>query len=150
MSKTFRINRRVTFGDANPQGTMYWAKYCEVVGLVREEFLFSILTKRDEFPQMVATGIVIETCDFSAKYHKSAFLCDSLVVALNVTNLNQCSVELLIDFFKLNEAGTEELLTTTRTKLAFFDTNKGKPTRMPDFVRSRAAEYEVPDPNHKS
>ena len=150
MPETFYAKHRVVFADANPQGTMYWSNYCEVVGRVREEFLFSVLTDDKSFRQMQEAGIAIETCEFSSRYLKPTFLGDVLIVKLNVTNLRRMMVELLVDFVKIGADGVEETVAKTRQKLLFFDVQKGKPTNMPETVHIRAAEYEIPDPNHKS
>ncbi|MDO8669631.1 MAG: hotdog domain-containing protein [Candidatus Buchananbacteria bacterium] len=145
MSKVLSYETRITIGDTNVMGNVYWVNFCKMFGVARELFLFALLPKGLKPTDVLSSlGVVIETADVNMKFLQSAFLGDNLVTNITTRNFGQCSVEVCCEIINQDVADPKDsLLAIGSQRLVFIDTSTGKIAKIPEGLKVAALEYEA-------
>lgn len=135
-NSVFEYEYTVTMGDVNAMGNCYFLKYFELQGHVRE--LWFKLHVRDY--QTVLKQHVLSTrsahCDFKVPF----FLYDTIVIRMQMNNLQRVSVSMLYEFYR---KGSEQLHASGEQVLVCKDTAR-KTCRMPKALSDAFRQF-TPD-----
>lgn len=144
---TFEHKLLVTIGHTNMQKNVYWTRYAEWFGEVREHFLLKLLQmsgfsaqpdlRLDEVFEQVQ--IALETADFHIAYFRPAFFGDEVTLRINTSNIKEDSVELLGTFLSANN----KKLAVCSQKIIFINPVQMKRISIPEFILTPGKKFEV-------
>ncbi|HEY4164481.1 MAG TPA: tol-pal system-associated acyl-CoA thioesterase [Dongiaceae bacterium] len=128
---------RVYFEDTDAGGMVYYANYLKFAERARTEMLRAAGFNHAEMVAKDGLMLVVRRC--AADFHRSARLDDELEVATRVTELSGAAVT-LEQVIRRVEAGKAEgeILVGLEVSVACI-TDKGRPTRLPERLRSLIA-----------
>lgn len=148
MPKVLSYETRVTIGDTNVMGNVYWVNFCKIFGIARELFLFGLLPPNSNPIEILSSlGVVIETVDVNMRFLKSAFLGDDLVANITTKNFGACSVEVCCEIIQKGVTDLQQsLIAVGSQRLVFVDSSTGEITKIPETLKIAALEYEADAP----
>lgn len=129
-----KMQIRVRYAETDKMGVVYHANYAIYYEAARTEMFREIGLP---YAKMEENGIMLPLVDLHCNYHKSACYDDLLTI---VTTLEEMpNVKIKFNYKIYNEAGT--LLNSGYTTLVFIDTQRNRPTKMPDYIRDVIEPY---------
>ena len=128
------IQFRVRYGETDQMSFVYHGNYAQYFEMGRTEWLrkFGITYKN-----MEESGIMLPVISLNTNYLKPARYDDLLTLKTTLTN--NPLVKIKFDFEIHNEKN--ELLTTANATLAFISSITKKPTRAPEYLLKKLAEF---------
>ncbi|MGD8569651.1 MAG: thioesterase family protein [Gammaproteobacteria bacterium] len=131
-SREFIYNRSIHLSDTNSFGNVYYARFFDIFGEAREEFLLYILG--DKFESFFQQDISIVTVEASCKYYSSLFLYNKVAVKLTVPVLKKMKFKMQFDVVieDNNEPDANQPLIAKGEQWIGFTTTKGRPVPIPD------------------
>lgn len=125
--KEFSIDRTVYFGDTNVGGNVYFAKFFEWQGAVREEFYLRVMPDALGF---LKSGVRIVTAEARIQFKSQFVLFDIVTIEVKVKEIRTANIELL---FLYKKKFTGELAAIGTQTLAFTN-EKGQIIPVPSEV----------------
>ncbi|OGH94760.1 MAG: hypothetical protein A2X43_11655 [Candidatus Margulisbacteria bacterium GWD2_39_127] len=116
--------------DSNAFGNIYFSRYFEWQGVIRESFFIESVTNN-----MLSLGLILITKKAENNYIKELFPFAKIKGTLNTANIKNCSLEIIINFY--NE---DQLIASGRQTIVFADT-KRQITKIPDNIKKKLKEY---------
>lgn len=129
-----KINIRVRYSETDQMKYVYYGNYAAYFELGRVEWLrkFGV-----SYKEMEDDGIMLPVINMNIKYHKPALYDDLLTLKTTLLKLPQVKID--FNFTIYNQK--DELLTTARTTLVFWDMKRNKPTRAPQNLMDKIKPY---------
>jgi acyl-CoA thioesterase FadM len=127
-TKTFKYERTIHLSDTNMFGSVYFARFFDLQGETREEFLQYFMGA--DFPEFISQKLGIVTVDAYCKYHAPLFLYDDIVMKLRVTALKRTKFHLEFQAQRTRD----KLCAATGEQWIGFTTAEGKPIAIPEIV----------------
>ncbi len=119
---------RVRYGETDAMGVVYYGIYPLYYETGRTEMMRHLgFTYR----KMEDMGIIMPVISMNCRYRKPARYDDLLTIKTIVKEMPETKI--LFDYEIYNEQN--ELLNEGRTTLVFMDREKGRPVRIPEFLR---------------
>jgi len=144
MNKVYQHIVKVTIGDTNMEGPVYWLNYLKWFGQARELFMLHFMEplipkelSAPEFFQKI--GVKIITLNAQMEFKHPAQFGDELAVNIQSRNFHESRVEVVCEIINLRNG---QIMATGTQGLAFKNL-ADKIIRMPDEIRALAKEYEV-------
>jgi YbgC/YbaW family acyl-CoA thioester hydrolase len=141
-NREFHYHRRIHLSDTNSFGNVYYARFFELFGEAREEFLLFILG--ESFTEFFSQDVSIVTVEANCKYHASLYLYDRVVVKLQVPEVKRMKFKLRFEivYADLDQpTRNHPAIVAVGEQWVGFTTRKGKPIPMPamfsDNLRKR-------------
>lgn len=132
---------RVRYAETDKMGVVYHANYAIYFEMARTEMFRQIGLP---YTQMEADGIMLPLVDLHINYKRPAHYDDLLTV---VTQLREMpGVRIRFDYSIFNQE--DQLLVDGYTTLAFIDTMRNRPTRIPENVRAGLSRFFENDTKH--
>jgi 4-hydroxybenzoyl-CoA thioesterase len=132
----FATSVTVRFGDCDPAGIVFYPRYFEMFNNLVEEWWASGLGT--SFRELIMErGLGLPTVSVQADFLATSTLGDILTAQLSVLKLGNSSVTVMI---RLSGAGGDERV-RARLVLVLMDLKKAGPTRIPDPLRERIAQF---------
>ncbi len=128
------VFRRVTYGETDQMGYLYYGNYPSYFETGRTESLRQIGIVYKELEYL---GIMMPVTKMEIKYIKPAYYDDLLCITTELREMPK--VRIGFHYFIENEK--KELLTLGYTELIFLDANNKKPSRCPDYVLEKLIPY---------
>lgn len=129
--KTYQV--RVYFEDTDCGGIVYHTNYLKYCERARSELFFTNSMQ----PFVEKSGFVLKKID--ADFIASGHLGDKLEVRNSLIECKNVSLRLKQDVYRIYDAlkgvESDDLLFSADITLAFVDVEKGKPCKIPPFVR---------------
>ena len=120
---------RVRYGETDAMGVVYYGVYPLYYETGRTEMMRHLgFTYR----KMEDLGIIMPVISLHCKYRKPAFYDDLLTVKTIVSKMPETRIE--FDYEIYNEKS--ELVNEGQTTLVFVESEKRRPVRIPEFLRS--------------
>ena len=136
-TKTFNYERTIHLSDTNMFGSVYFARFFDLQGETREEFLRYFMG--EDFAEFIENKYGIVTVEAHCKYHAALFLYDDIVVKLQVTKLKRSKFQ--ISFY--TERVSDKQCAAKGTQWIGFTTAEGKPIAIPDIVSKNLKQFVV-------
>ncbi|MCB2219790.1 MAG: acyl-CoA thioesterase [Bacteroidetes bacterium] len=124
----------VTFSDTNSYGNVYFSKYIDLQGTVREKFLY------DNLPGIVEelnSGNFFVTEFAHIDYKNEAILFDTIVVRMTIIDLSRTRIEFQFDYFNKK---TNVLLAQGKQAVVWVNAQH-RPALMPDELYDKVVGY---------
>lgn len=118
---------RVRYGETDQMAYVYYGKYAEYFEVGRVELIRSIGISYKEVEER---GILMPVAHLEVSYKIPARYDELLRIKTSITEIPRASFMTAYEIY--NESNT--LLVTGKVKLAFFDKERNRPVRVPDFV----------------
>ncbi|MEN2435500.1 thioesterase family protein [Weeksellaceae bacterium A-14] len=118
---------RVRYGETDPMKYVYYGNYAEYLEVARVELFRTIGISYNEIENH---GIWLPVSEFRIKYLKPAKYDDLIEIQTSVRKIPGVRIEFEYEIFNQNH----EKLTEAFTTLYFFDAQKQKAVRCPDFL----------------
>lgn len=125
ISTTYTI--RVRYGETDPMKYVYYGNYAEYLEVARVELFRSIGISYDEIEKK---GIWLPVSEYNIKYLKPAKYDEVLEIRTFIKQ--KPNVRIYFEYEIYNSLG--EKITEASTTLYFFDAEKQKISRCPDFL----------------
>jgi acyl-CoA thioesterase FadM len=135
MTPPFRYDTSVFIADTNCFGTVYFARYFEWQGRVREMFFRSVVPN---FLELMDAGYRLLTVEASMRYVKELPYAEWLTIELDVEALQATSLALRFTFLR----GRDEPVGLGHQRLVLTD-RQGTPVKIPEDVRRRLEPFLV-------
>ena len=119
---------RVRYAETDQMGFVYYGKYAEYFEVGRAEMIRHL---GFTYKSVEENGIFMPVADLQIKFRKPAHYDDKLCVRTTVPEFPRASF--LTEYEIFNEA--EELLVSGMVRLAFFDRERLRPVRLPEFIK---------------
>lgn len=139
LGRAFIVHRTVYLPDTNAEGNVYFARYFEWQGEVREACLRQGIS-REEYRALVVTKTRLVTVKATMDYTRMLGLFDRVCVRMTTRRIRRASLELVFAVFNL---GTGELVAEGLQQLAFQDRH-GRLIAVPPPIRRLALQIEDP------
>lgn len=123
------IEHRVSYGETDTMGVLYYAEYFHIFERSRNEFIRSLGLSYSEVEKR---GIMLPVRDAQCRYRNPARYDDLLRVGATISQWGRASLRFLYEIW--NEDKTV-LIAEGSTQHAFIN-NQGRPVAMPDWFRA--------------
>lgn len=131
---SFDSQLRVRYGETDAMGFVYYGIYPLYYETGRTEMMRHLgFTYR----KMEEMGIIMPVISMNCNYHKPARYDDLLTVRTIVRKMPETRI--LFDYEIYNESN--ELLNAGQTTLVFVDRDRGRPVKIPEFLKSVLEKY---------
>jgi len=133
--KTYELDIQSYLKDSNAYGNIYFARYFDWQGIVRESW----------FTECLCTGNMFElegafvTKSASMEYLKEVFPFQKLTFLINAKNVRSVSLEI---HFSIFEKTLQKLMGKGKQTLVFVNKSK-KPTKIPPAILAEIQKYEL-------
>ncbi|MBL0911477.1 MAG: acyl-CoA thioesterase [Bacteroidia bacterium] len=131
----FTAQRRVTYGETDKMGYLYYGHYAEYYETGRVEAFRSIGLVYKELEE---TGIIMPVLELHCNYHKPAFYDDMLSIRTMLPKYPD-GVKLYFEYEIRNQEGT--LLNTGNSTLIFFNVANRKPVPAAEIMGEKLAPF---------
>lgn len=132
--QTHTIKIRVRYGETDQMGYVYYGNYAQYFEMGRVEWLRNLGVS---YKEMEEHGVMLPVVNLNVNYLKPAKY-DNLLT-LKTTLIKKPSAKIEFDFQLFNEQN--ELLTKGYVSLVFIDMKKNRPTRCPDYILDKVANF---------
>ena len=129
-----QIKYRVTYGDTDQMGYMYYGNYARLYEIARTEALRNIGYK---YKKMEEEGIMMPVYENYSKYLAPALYDDLLTIKVTIKTLP--SIRCVFDYEIFNEAG--KLLNQGQTTLVFYRISDSKLCKPPKYLMDILGKY---------
>lgn len=132
--KYYDFEHLVTFSNTNSYGNVYFSKYIDLQGTIREKFLF------DNFPEIIEElkfGNFFITEYVHIDYKNEAVLFDIILIRMTIMDLSRTRIEFSFDYY--NKA-TNLLLAQGRQAVVWVNAQH-RPALMPDELYDKVVGY---------
>ncbi|MFO7924722.1 MAG: thioesterase family protein [Bacteroidales bacterium] len=120
---------RVRYGETDAMGVVYYGVYPLYYETGRTEMMRHLGFTYREMEEM---GIIMPVISMNCRYRKPARYDDLLTIKTIVKKMPETKI--LFDYEIYNEQ--KELVNEGQTTLVFLDSEKGRPVRIPGFLKS--------------
>lgn len=120
---------RVRYGETDAMGVVYYGIYPLYYETGRTEMMRHLGFTYREMEEM---GIIMPVISMNCRYRKPARYDDLLTIKTIVRKMPETKI--LFDYEIYNEQ--KELVNEGQTTLVFLDSEKGRPVRIPGFLKS--------------
>jgi len=141
MTKEFTFEKVAHIGDTNVYGNVYFSKYFDWQGEVREEYIRKGLTPQ-ELKALNDSGIRLVTREASVTFNSEIWLYDEIIITMKTRNIKKLSVDLIFTYVNKR---TNQILAFGRQKIIFKRITDGKLIPIPQPLLKLA--YEILDEN---
>jgi acyl-CoA thioester hydrolase len=131
---THEMQIRVRYGETDKMGYLYYGNYAQYYEVGRVEAIRSLGLS---YKEMEDNGIMLPVLDLNVTFVKPAHY-DELLT-LRTTIVEMPSVRIKFTYEIINPDG--DLINYGRTTLVFFDNEKRKPVKAPDYVLEKLTPY---------
>jgi acyl-CoA thioester hydrolase len=131
---THEMQIRVRYGETDKMGYLYYGNYAQYYEVGRVEAIRSLGLS---YKEMEDNGIILPVLDLNVTFVKPAYYDELLTLRTTITEMP--SVRIKFSYEILNPE--EELINYGRTTLVFFDNEKRKPVKAPDYVLEKLAPH---------
>ena len=128
--KEFKYKVKVFYEDTDAGGVVYYANYLKFFERARTEAIAEIGLSNKKLLDEFGVLIIVKSCNID--YKKPAKLEDQLEIKSIISSISNSSFKMIQKVFR-----DDELLTSSEIHLVIVD-KKGKPSRIPDSVFSKA------------
>lgn len=131
---SFEYRYKVTFGDTNAMQNLYFSRYFDIQGHVRELWLASAIKNYKSHHH--GEGILstrTASCDYKVPYYPF----DDLICRMHFSKLRAVSATCVFEFYK---EGNEKLCAVGKQELVFKDLNR-KTRKIPEHFRIAIDRY---------
>jgi enediyne core biosynthesis thioesterase len=132
--RCFEVRHRVTFGDTNAAGSVYFARYFSWQGECRERLLAQFYP---QFKEDLAQGFGMSTEYAHQDFYGEAYLFDELVMRLWVKDLTRSRIEFEFEFIREQD----QALLARGTQAVVWTNQQHRPSLMPDALYEATAAY---------
>ena len=132
--KYFDLEHLVTFSDTNSYGNVYFSKYIDFQGTIREKFLY------DNFPEIVEElklGNFFITEYAHIDYKNETVLFDIILIRMTIMDLSRTRIEFTFDYY--NKANN--LLLAQGRQAVVWVNSQHRPSLMPDELYDKVVGY---------
>ncbi len=129
----FVFDKVVFLGDTNAEGNVYFARFFDWQGEVREAYLRQSITP-EEWAGMTKARARLVTVRASTEYHKPLWFFDEVQIKMTTRKVRHASLELV---FVLRNKRTGDLVAEGSQELAF-QNRKGKLISIPECIQRAA------------
>jgi acyl-CoA thioester hydrolase len=131
---THEMQIRVRYGETDKMGYLYYGNYAQYYEVGRVEAIRSLGIS---YKEMEDSGIMLPVLDLNITFVKPAYYDELLTQRTTITEMP--SVRIRFAYEIMNPDG--ETINYGRTTLVFFDNEKRKPVKAPDYVLEKLAPY---------
>ncbi len=128
---TYSCTLETYLKDSNAYGNIYFARYFEWQGVVRERWFSECI-----FENMLALEGALITKNASIEYLKPVFPFEKLIGTLTTSNIKNSSFMIHISFFK-----SSEIMATGAQTIVFAD-KSGKISKLPGNIKQKIKLYD--------
>jgi acyl-CoA thioester hydrolase len=121
---------RVRYGETDKMGFLYYGNYAQYYEVGRVE---AIRNLGFSYKQMEDEGIMLPVLDLKSTFIKSAFYDDLLRIKTSVTEMPGVRIHFAYEIYNPDD----ELINIGETTLVFFDSNRRRPVKAPDYVTEK-------------
>lgn len=132
---THRCTYRVIYGDTDQMGVVYYANYFRFFELGRCEYMRAAGL---DYAALERAGTLVPVVEAKCRYRAPAHFQDELLIDAALQSLGRVRFSFAYRIFRRNIRGDERLLVEGSTEHACMRPD-GKPTRIPDVLRSALA-----------
>lgn len=134
------VQRRVTYGETDKMGYMYYGRYADYYEFGRVEAMRNLGIVYRELEE---TGIIMPVLDLKISYKKPAFYDDLLTINTIIPKLP--GVKIYFEYQIFNEGGT--LINEGNSLLLFYDNLKKRPVTTPENLMEKLVPF-FTEPEH--
>ncbi len=134
MKKYYNYHITVTFQDTNVFGNVYFSKYFEWQGKVREQLLF------ENYPEIIndlKSGNGFATEYAHVDFKQEAFVFDVIEIKTTVSDLSRTRIEFTFDYYNKSN----NLLLAQGRQAVVWVNSQHRPSLMPDELYDRVVGY---------
>lgn len=128
------IQLRVRYAETDKMGYLYYGNYAMYYEVARVETIRSLGVS---YKAMEDSGIMLPVLELKSKFIKPAHYDEMLTVKTSITQMPDVRIHFSYKIHNEQEA----LINTGETELVFFDWNRKKPCRAPDYVIEKLAPF---------
>ncbi len=132
---------RVSYGDTDQMGVVYYANYLELFERGRTEMLRSVGLTYRELEEM---GILLPVTEAFCKYRMPACYDDLLTIRSSVGEIGRVRLKIVTEIYR-----DGELLVSGHVMLGCVN-REHRPVRMPEALADRCRRLLTPDPAKKA
>ena len=132
--KEFKYQRKVTFGQTDPAGIVFYPRYFEMINETIEEWFSEMGEPFRKLHMQDRKGVPM--VHIEADFSKAGRLGDLLEFSLKLVKVGRSSFEL-----DITASTDQEPRFTTKCILAYIDQDKGKAVSIPDSLRAKFQEW---------
>jgi len=125
---TFTYQHRVGYAETDKMQFLHHSNYARIYENARWEFFRSL---NIPYSTIEKEGIMMPVINMEFKFIKPAFYDELLQIEVSVKELSNVKLSFLYKTIKDDEIINEAIVT-----LAFMNTDSGKATRIPEFIRN--------------
>jgi len=131
---TYSVQRRVTYGETDKMGYLYYGRYADYYEFGRVE---SMRNLGFVYRELEETGIIMPVLDLKISYKKPAFYDDLLTIKSIIPKLPE--VKIYFEYQILNESGV--LINEGNSLLLFYDSLRKRPVATPEHLMEKLKPY---------
>ncbi len=124
---THQTQIRVRYGETDKMGYLYYGNYAQYYEVGRVEAIRSL---GFSYKEMEDEGIMLPVLDLKSTFIKPAYYDDLLTVKVSITEMPTVRIHFAYEIFNPNN----ELINTGETTLVFFDSNRRRPVKAPNYI----------------
>lgn len=122
-----QLEIRVRYGETDPMKYVYYGNYAQYLEVARVELFRDLGISYQEIEEK---GIWLPVSEYYIKYLKSAKYDDLLLIKTFIKKKPMARIEFEYEIYNQNQ----ELLSLAQTTLYFFDSQRQKIIKCPDFL----------------
>ncbi|RYD71876.1 MAG: acyl-CoA thioesterase [Sphingobacteriales bacterium] len=127
---THETQIRVRYGETDKMGYLYYGNYAQFYEVGRVE---AIRNLGFSYKQMEDEGVMLPVLDLKSTFIKPAYYDELLTVKVSVTEMPTVRIHFSYEIYNPGN----ELINIGETTLVFFDMERRKPIKAPDYVIER-------------
>lgn len=127
---THSVQRRVTYGETDKMGYMYYGRYADYYEFGRVEAMRNL---GFVYRELEECGIIMPVLDLKISYKKPAFYDDLLTIKTTIPKLPE--VKIYFEYQILNESGV--LINEGNSLLLFYDNIRKRPVATPENLMQK-------------
>lgn len=128
MPSAYEYRLTVTYEETNALGNVYYVNHLAWQGKVREMFL---LDHAPGFLERIGPEFTMVTKSVHCEYEQELRAFDRIVIRMHLVYLRENTLQMLFDYFRVNDAGEEERVARGAQELACLDARGHSPKPFP-------------------
>ncbi|MGZ5243229.1 MAG: acyl-CoA thioesterase [Bacteroidia bacterium] len=127
---TYQTQIRVRYGETDKMGYLYYGNYAQYYEVARVE---AIRNLGFSYKEMEDEGVMLPVLDLKSTFIKPAFYDELLTIKVSVTEMPGVRIHFAYEIYNTDN----ELINIGDTTLVFFDSNRRRPIKAPDYVTDK-------------
>jgi acyl-CoA thioester hydrolase len=127
---TYQTQIRVRYGETDKMGYLYYGNYAQYYEVGRVE---AIRNLGFSYKEMEDEGIMLPVLDLKSTFIKPAYYDELLTLKVSVTEMPGVRIHFAYEIYNPDN----ELINIGETTLVFFDSNRRRPIKAPDYVADK-------------